>query len=121
MEDKLIKNRNTIPQLVSVTLKNEDETDEQIIERQEKFLKLPENVKDKLASYVTGEKIFKIGQGFGFDLQKTASIARLVRSYYFGEVKKDEFASVLIKETGIDEENAKKITQEVLRTILNFH
>jgi len=119
MEDKLIKNRNTIPQLVSVTLKNEDETDEQIIERQEKFLRLPEDVKDKLASHKTGEKIFKIGQNFGLDLQKTASIARMVRNYYFGEVKKEDFVKVLAKETGINENDAGKIVEIVLRTIID--
>lgn len=108
-----------IPQQVSVTKNSKEETAEQIIERQERFLKLSEDVKDKLASHKTGEKIFKIGQSFGFDLQKTASIARLVRSYYFGEVKKEDFYQVLMKETGVGEDDAKKIAEIVTRTIID--
>lgn len=108
-----------IPQRVSVTKNPEDETREQIIKRQDKFLELSEEIQIKLASHKTGEKIFKIGQSFGFDLEKTASIARLVRSYYFGEVKKENFYQILMKEIGVGEDDAKKIAEIVTRTIID--
>ncbi|MCK9378772.1 MAG: hypothetical protein M0P97_01345 [Candidatus Moranbacteria bacterium] len=118
--EKIMKWRGyTVPHSVSVTIKKENETSEQRIEKQNKFLKLPENDRRKLISRETGEKIFKIGQNFGFDLQKTASIARLVRSYYFKEIKKDDFVGILVKEAGTDEETAKKIAQAVSRTIID--
>ncbi|MDX9856043.1 MAG: hypothetical protein WCZ08_02060 [Parcubacteria group bacterium] len=109
----------TIPQIVFVTQNPDDETYEQAVEKQEKFLKLPENVKDKLVSYETADKIKNIGKHYNLNLLQMAPIARIVRSYYFGEVKEEEFADVLAEEIGIDRKSAEEIARYVVERIIN--
>ncbi|NCA94078.1 MAG: hypothetical protein EOM84_02750, partial [Sphingobacteriia bacterium] len=99
------------PQAVFVTLNPDDETTEQVIDRQDRFIKLPENIKDKLVSHETADKIKAIGAHYNLELLQMAPIARVIRSYYFGEVKLDDFASIIEKESKISKEDAENIAR----------
>lgn len=109
----------TIPQIVFVTQNPDDETSAQSIERQDKFLKLPENIKDKLASHETANKIKAIGAHYNLELLQMAPIARVVRSYYFGEVKLTDFASVIEKESKILRTDAENVARYLVDRIIN--
>ncbi|MDX9913986.1 MAG: hypothetical protein RBS77_05405 [Candidatus Moranbacteria bacterium] len=108
----------TVPQAVFVTLDPDDETFEQIVERQDKFIKLPEAVKDKLLSHETAEKIKSIGKHYDLELLQMAPIARVIRSYYFGEVKLEDFADVIMKESKINLEDAQNIARYITEKII---
>lgn len=114
IQNKLCSN----PQIVFSTLNPNDETDDQVIERQEKFLKLSEEVKDKLVSYETAEKIKALGKHYNLELLQMAPIARVIRSYYFGEVKLEDFAEVIAKESEIDLADAQNIARYVIEKII---
>ncbi|NLC30602.1 MAG: hypothetical protein GX765_00935, partial [Candidatus Moranbacteria bacterium] len=103
----------TAPQAVFSTLNPDDETTEQVIDRQDRFIKLPENIKDKLVSHETADKIKAIGAHYKLELLQMAPIARVIRSYYFGEVKLDDFASIIEKESKISKEDAENIARYV--------
>lgn len=109
----------TIPQAVFVTLNPDDETFEQVVERQEKFLKLSEKIKDKLVAPETSEKIKNICAHYNLELLQMAPVARVIRSYYFGEVKLEEFAQIIKKESGIGKEEAQNITRYITERIIN--
>lgn len=111
--------RNTIPQCVSVTKNPEKQTREQLIQRQEKFLKLSEPVKNKLVSQETSEKIQQIGTVYRLELLQLADISRAIRSYYFGELKLEDFAFVLAREMNIDLARANQIFQIVKERIID--
>jgi len=119
LDKKIQEGRCTIPQAVFVTLNPDDETFEQVVERQEKFLKLPENIKDKLVAPQTAEKIKSIGKYYGLELLQMAPIARAIRSYYFGELKLENFTEVIKEESKIPEEEAKGIYEYILNGIIN--
>lgn len=119
LDKKIQEGRCTIPQAVFVTLSPDDETFEQVVERQEKFLKLPENIKDKLVATQTAEKIKSIGTHYGLELLQMAPIARAIRSYYFGELKLENFVEVIKKESKISEEEANGIYEYILNRIIN--
>jgi len=107
-----------IPQYVSVTKNPDDETDEQIIERQDKVISLPVFVRKKLSSPITGEKIQEIGEKYNLELLQMASIARIIRSYYFGEVKLENFPQILSQEIKIDLNKAQEISDLVIKKII---
>lgn len=119
LDNEIKIKRCTVPQAVFVTKNPDDETDEQKIERQEKFLKLPENIKDKLVSHITSEKIQRIGKHYKLELLQMASIARMIRSYYFGEIKKEDFPNILVEEAGLDQKSASEISTYVIERIIN--
>lgn len=108
----------TFPQSVFATLNPDDETDEQVKERQNKFLKLPEVVKDKLVSHETANKIKAIGEHYGLSLLQMAPIARVIRSYYFAEVKLEDMAGVIEKESKISKENAENVAKYLADRII---
>jgi hypothetical protein len=118
-EQELDAESYTIPWCVSVPKDPDEETVEQGSAMQEKFLKLPEAVKDKLVSHKTGEKIQKIGRNFGFNLFQMSDIARAVRSYYFGELKLEDFSDLFSTELEIDLGKAQEITRMVGEQIIN--
>jgi len=64
-----------IPQHVSITKDPDEETSEQIIARQDRFISLPETIKDKLSDHATGQKIQQMGQFFNLELLQIADIA----------------------------------------------
>ncbi|EKE21333.1 MAG: hypothetical protein ACD_7C00279G0009 [uncultured bacterium] len=107
------------PQAVFSTLNPDDETDEQVIKRQDKFIELPENIKDKLVSSETAEKIKTVCAHFNLELLQMAPVARVIRSYYFGEAKLEDFASVIEKESKIKKEEAESIAKYIIDRIIN--
>ena len=109
----------TLPMSVYCTRNPDDETSEQLIATRDRFLKLPEPTKDKLSSLETSEKIKKIGEVFGLQLLQTASIARAVRGYYFGEIKLEDFPNILAKEIPVDTNVAGQISKQVIEKIIN--
>ncbi len=108
----------TIPHCVYVTVNPDDETEEQVMERQEKFLKLPEKIQDKLLSREVSKKIQQIGKRYGLSLIQMGAIARLIRSYYFNEAKEADFANILMRETKIDSQQAQEIARYVTDNII---
>ncbi|MCX6765477.1 MAG: hypothetical protein NT136_00745 [Candidatus Moranbacteria bacterium] len=108
----------TIPSVVSSTKNPDDETRENIIKRHEKFLKLPEEIKDKLVFQETGKRIQEIGQASSLQLLQLADIARAVRNYYFGELKLEDMPAVLAREIGIDLNKAREIANQVVQKII---
>ncbi len=109
----------TLPQSVFVTVNPDDETEEDIENRQEKFLALPTDIKEKLVSYETAKIIQKIGKKYNLELLQLASLARAIRSYYFKELKLDDFPRIFIREAKIDRETAQNISQELINKIIN--
>ena len=109
----------TLPMLVYTTKNPDDETENQIIETHDRFLKIPEDVKDKLASLETSRQIQDIGKKFQLGLFQMASIARLIRNYYFKEVAIENFASILSKEMEIDLSKAQEIAKHITEKIIN--
>lgn len=107
------------PQAVFVSLNPDDETFEQVVERQEKFLKLPEKIKDKLVAPETAEKIKNICTHYNLQLLQMAPVARVIRSYYFGEVKLDDFAKIIETESKIGKEEAQNIARYITERIIN--
>ncbi|MFC1645287.1 hypothetical protein ACFL08_04645 [Patescibacteria group bacterium] len=110
--------RCTIPQAVFSTINPDDETDKQIIERQEKFLQLSEDIKDKLVSSETSKKIENIGKRYGLELLQLAPIARAIRNYYFGDINTDQFSEIFSREIGVDTRIAQEIAAYVTREIV---
>ncbi|MFA5961419.1 MAG: hypothetical protein WC848_01910 [Parcubacteria group bacterium] len=109
----------TRPYSVSVTKNPDDENSEQIRKRQEKFLILPEPVKDKLVTDLTAQKIQNIGKSFHLEPLQMADISRAIRSYYFQELKLSDFPANLSKEIGINIATAQKISDLVIQRIIN--
>jgi hypothetical protein len=108
----------TIPQHVSVTFDPGKETKEQIIARQDRFIKLPTIIKDKLGDFKTGEKIKGIGNYFKLNEMQAGSIARAIRNYYFGDIKLEDFPRIFISEMKVDEATAQKISQMAIQQIV---
>lgn len=121
--NKLDKNHqlllSSLPMLVYVTKNPDNETENQIIETHDRFLKLSEDIKNKLASLETSRRIQDIRKRFQLSLFQMASIARLVRSYYFREVKIENFASVLSEKLKIDQMKAQEISKHITEKIIN--
>ena len=117
-EDQL--NRTTTPMMVSLTQSPDEETREMMIQRHTKFLSLPEKVKDKLASVGISQKIQAIGQKYGFELLRLANITRLIREYYFGEVRFEDFAAEIEKRMGVSLLTAQEITRYIKSEIIDW-
>jgi hypothetical protein len=109
----------TVPHLAPVTKNPDDETFEQIEKRQEKFIALPEKIKDKLASIIVSQKIQQIAISFNLELLQMADISRAIRAYYFGELKLENMPAVLAKEIPIDLAKAQEISKLVIQRIIN--
>lgn len=108
----------TLPMLVSVTRNPDEETEEQFVKTHDRFLELDELTKEKLADVKTAEKIQNIGKMNNLDLIQTSDIARAVRKYYFGELKKENFALEISKTSGISMDQASAITNAVMSQIV---
>ena len=116
-EEKKIT-RCVTPILVSATKSPDEETSEQVIANHERFRKLPFESKYKLGFQHTPAIIQKIGEDFNLDPLKMASIARAVRSFYFGDLPREKIAEFLVGEMEISLEQAQKITSLVVQKII---
>ncbi|MFZ2881535.1 MAG: hypothetical protein WA019_00525, partial [Candidatus Moraniibacteriota bacterium] len=115
----LLMARCTSPFDVSMTKDPDDETFDQIKEKQEKFLKLPESAKNKLVSPQTAEIIQEIGKKYHLELLQLADISRAILFYYFDKIKLEEISSILSEEMNIDLELAEEISQIIITKIIN--
>jgi len=104
------------PMIVPVA---ENETEGEFLQRWKKFDALPKEVKSKLSASETLREMENVKRIFNLELSQVASISRLIRSYYFGEVKIENFASILSKEIGIDLAKAQEIAKHITEKIIN--
>ena len=111
--------RCTLPWTV-FTSKNPDlESDEQFFKNDKKLSSLSEDIKNILASEITSQKIQQIGNKFNLELLQLADISRAIRSYYFGELKLEDFPTYFAKEIPIDIIKAQEITKIIINNIIN--
>lgn len=119
MKDGKSLARVSSPHHVSSEKNPENETFEQIAVTQEKFLRLPDHIQDKLVSDDTSAKIAELGTRYSLSPTQIGDISRTIRGYYFGEIKLGDFVSILYKETAIDIDTVKKIAHEIVEEIIN--
>ena len=91
-----------------------------MLARQKRFSALNKALRWKLASFETGEKIQAIGQKYGFELLRLANITRLIREYYFGEVKFEDFPKEIEKRMGVSLFTAQEITRYIKKEIIDW-
>lgn len=116
-DDQKIAKAST-PVLVWATKNPDDETREQVIENHERFRKLPFEAKYKLGFQYTPEVIKKIGEEFGMDPLKLASISRALRNFYFGDIKKRDISRFLGEEMEISLEQANRVANTIIKRII---
>jgi hypothetical protein len=109
----------TSPMLVSVIKNSDDETDEQFIATHDRFITLNDITKDKLADPKTAAAVQNVGKTCNLSLVQMSDIARAIRSYYFGELKLEDFSFVLAKEMNIDLTKAQQIFQIIKERIID--
>jgi len=109
----------TFPFWVPATKDPDKESIDQIKQNHGKFLRLPELTKNKLSSEKTSKIIQQIGRVYGLELLQLADISRTIRSYYFGELKLEDFAFVLSREMNINLTRAKQIFQIIKEQIID--
>jgi hypothetical protein len=110
----------TTPLVVPITDDPDSETSNQLISRQEKFLKLSQGIKKKLSRVETSQKIQVIGQKYNFELLRLANITRLIREYYFGEVRLENFPAEIEKRMGVSLLTAQEITRYIKSEIIDW-
>lgn len=106
------------PHLVFVTQNPKDETDRDLIMMQENFLKLSDEIKDKLSSVETARKIEDIGRRYNFELEQIAVISRAIRDYYFGKIELDQFTAIFSENLAIDQVRAQDISNYIVKYII---
>ncbi|OGI25612.1 MAG: hypothetical protein A3J76_06070 [Candidatus Moranbacteria bacterium RBG_13_45_13] len=102
------------------TQEPDSETDNQAIVSRDIFHKLSENLKYKLASNEISQKIQLIGQKYGFELLHLANISRLIREYYFGEVRLEDFPKEIEKRMSVSLLTAQEISRYIQQEIIDW-
>jgi len=110
----------TLPIYVPLSLNPDEETDEQKLLRYGKFEKLPEIIKYKLADFGTSQKIQAIGRKYAFELLRLANITRLVREYYFGEVRLEDFPREIERRMSVSLLTAQEIARYIRQEIIDW-
>lgn len=110
----------TIPMYLPSTQNPDAETEQQAVARQDRFLKLPKAIRFKLASFEIGNKIEAIGRKYGFELLRLANITRLIREYYFGEVRFEDFAEEIEKRMSVSPFTAQEIARYLKQEIIDW-
>ena len=110
----------TSPVSVPATQDPDAETAAQRFERNGKFINLPIAIKARLSSSETSQRIQLIGQKYGFELLRLANITRLIREYYFGEVRFENFPSEIEKRMGVSLLTAQEITRYIKSEIIDW-
>lgn len=109
----------TIPHIVYTTKDPAQQNWTDFVAIQEKFLTLDSDVQTILASPHTGKIIEEIGKDIGLSPKQMAGVARMVRFYYFNEIKKKDFVTYLLKDPGTDKKTAKRIARLIEINILD--
>ncbi len=89
-------------------------------ERMNKFAEMPRQQKYKLVSLETSQKIQAIGQKYGFELLRLANITRLIREYYFGEARLEDFPKEIEKRMGVSLFTAQEIARHIKSEIIDW-
>jgi len=119
--DKYIRiSRTTIPAYVFSTQDPDQESKAALRERTAKFLKLRTSLQIKLGSSEISEKIQSIGQKYNFELLRLANIARLIREYYFGEVRLENFPQEIEHRMGVSPATAQEIARYIKYEIIDW-
>jgi hypothetical protein len=114
------KLRATTPARVFSTQNPDDETDEQIDIRIDRFSRLPKKIQSKLSALELSGKIQFIGQKYNFDLLRLANITRLIREFYFGEIRLEDFPREVEKRMGVSLLTAQEISRYLKTEILDW-
>ncbi len=102
------------------TQEPDSETDNQTIASRDTFHELSESLKYKLASNGISQKIQAIGQKYRFELLRLANITRLIREYYFGEVRFENFPTEIEKRMSVSLLTAQEITRYIKSEIIDW-
>ncbi len=98
---------------------SENETEEEFDLRWERFDSLPEVFKEKLSNEKIPELIKQISDENNLELFQIAFISRLIRSYYFGEIKESNFSDFLVKFAKINPDSARSISRRIINEIIS--
>ena len=90
---------------------------EEIKKRQTVLLSLPKDLREKIVSAETAEKIYNINQKFGFDKTKQRIVAFTTGEVMLGVLKVGDFKNNLAKRLETNPEEAEKISQEIKEQI----
>ncbi len=112
--------RLTSPAYVVSVLDPDLETKEQINHRLEKLFSLPHNIQFKLSSHETIAKVQLIGRKYSLKLSSLAHISRLIREYYFGEVKLEDFPKEIEKRMKVNPVTAREIARYIQTEIIDW-
>lgn len=104
------------PLIVSMS---ENETEEEFDLRWERFDSLPEVFKEKLSNEKIPEVIKQISDENNLELFQIAFISRLIRSYYFGEIKESNFPDFLVKFAKINPDLARLVSRRIINEIIS--
>lgn len=110
----------TTPFFVPATENPELESAMQSKQICEYFVKQFRNIRYKLSSPDTSQKIQFIGKKYGFELLRLANITRLIREYYFGEVRFDDFPKEIEKRMSVSPLTAQEIARYIKQEILDW-
>ena len=93
---------------------------QQLLDACKNFINLPKGIKFKITSPDTSEKIRLIGQKYNFEYARLVNISRLIREYYFGEVRFENFAAEIEKRVGVSLLTAQEITRYIKSEIIDW-
>ena len=82
------------------------------------FEGLPDNLKDALLSESTANTISDISKRYEIEEEKISRLAELIGNVLMGILPPEELPETLVKELQLEEERARKISQEINRFIL---
>lgn len=86
--------------------------------RWSKYSELSPEMQKKLESEETAATIHKIQKFRNLSDETTANISRMIRGYYFGELKEFDFVPYLMREPNIDQAAAARLAQLVVKEII---
>ena len=85
-----------------------------------KIMALPFGMRLKLLAPDISQKIQLLGQKYQFELLRLANITRLIREYYFGEVRLENFPAEIEKRMGVSLLTAQEITRYIKSEIIDW-
>lgn len=110
----------TSPVAVPANSELKKESSETELARYEKIANLTPRKRLAFSHFSIPQKIQAIGQKYGFELLRLANITRLIREYYFGEVRFEDFPAEIEKRVGVSLLTAQEITRRVKSEIIDW-
>lgn len=96
-----------------------NESESEFSLRWKRFDALPDDIKSLLSSEKVIQIIQKIAKKYSLSDDQMADIARMVRSYYFGELKESDFPQYMVSHAHVDESTSTKIGRLVTKYIIS--